>query len=272
MNSSKNAQPRRLTTDGRRKIAPVFVGKEEIVFAAHEASNLVALKRLKLKNGSQTRVHPQLTAHQFDPAFSSDGRFHAFALSANSPQLVLVIQDSKEKIESAFRPREARAVVRSPSFAPDNRKVVFSLSDVNGHMIASVDTKGNDLTPLAASSGMNTSPAFSPDGAHIAFASSRSGNYEIYLMNADGTDVRRLTHSSRLNVRPSWSPDGRRIAFTSNRDSNYEIYLMNSNGTGLRRITSNSATDDYATWHPDGTALLMVSDRDGRSDLYLVEI
>jgi TolB protein len=272
MNSSRIAEPRRLTTDGKLKFAPVFVGTDEVVFAAHEVPNLVALKRLRLKDGTQERLHPGLTAHQFDPAFSLDGRFHSFALSSTSPQLVLVIQDTKEKTEAVFRPREARAVVRSPSIAPDNRRVVFSLSDVAGHMIASVDMKGKDLKPLATSVGMNASPAFSPDGTRIAFSSSRHGNYEIHVMNADGTGVRRLTNRRGLNIRPSWSPDGKRIAFTSNRDGNYEIYVMRADGSGLCRVTNNFEKDDYATWHPDGTKLLMVSERNGKSDLYLVEV
>src|SRR5579864_4229792 len=87
------AEPQQLTTDGKLKSAPVFASRQEIVFAVHEAPNLVALKRLKLKDGTQELLHSTLKAHQFDPTFSLDGRYHCFALSATSPQLVLVIQD-----------------------------------------------------------------------------------------------------------------------------------------------------------------------------------
>ena len=82
------------TTDGTLKLAPVFVDKgDEVVFATHEAPNLVAIVRLKLSDGSRRRLHPTVVNHQFDPAFSRDGRFHAYARSATSPQMVLVIQD-----------------------------------------------------------------------------------------------------------------------------------------------------------------------------------
>src|SRR5260370_38800826 len=91
------AAAERLTTDGKRKSAPVFVGSQEVVFAVHELPNLVALKRLKLKERTQELLHPSLKGHQFDPAFSADGRYHCFALSSTSPQLVLVIQDIREK-------------------------------------------------------------------------------------------------------------------------------------------------------------------------------
>ena len=45
-------EPVRLTTDGTLKLAPVFIDKgDEIVFATHEAPNLVAVVCLKLSDG-----------------------------------------------------------------------------------------------------------------------------------------------------------------------------------------------------------------------------
>jgi TolB protein len=266
------SEPQRLTNDGRLMLAPVFANSEEIVFCVHESPNLMALKRFSLKTGSQTRLHPTVTAHQFDAAFSRDGRYHCYAMSATTPQLVLVIQDLKTKQESVFRPRDSRAVVRSPSIAPDGKRVIFSLSDIGGQQIASVDMHGQNLKKLTESAGTNTSPACSPDGKRIAFSSSRDGDFEIYVMDADGGNVRRLTKSPGLDTRPAWSPDGRRIAFTSNRDGNYEIYLMRADGSGQRRLTHHPGKDDYPAWHPDGRRLLFVSQRSGKFDLYLMEV
>jgi len=264
---------RRLTTDGKRKLAPVFTaGGQEIVFAVHEVPNQVVIKRLKLKDGSQERLHAAVTAHQFDPAFSLDGRWHCFVMSSTTPQLVLVVQDLKEKQEATFRPRDPRAVARFPTIAPDGRRVVFTLSDNGGQQIASVNMQGKELKRLTESAGTNTSPAFSPDGKQIAFASSRDGDFEIYVMDADGSHVKRLTKSRGMDIRPAWSPDGNRIAFTSNRDGNYEIYVMNADGSGVRRLTDHPDKDDFPAWHPDGKHILMVSDRGGKCDLYLAPI
>ena len=152
----------------RLKLAPVFVDKgDDVVFATHEAPNLVAIVRLKLSDGSRRRMHPTVVNHQFDPAFSRDGRLHAYARSSTSPQMVLVIQDTHDKKESVFRPRESRATVRNPSFAPDGSRVVFSLSDVGGHQINSVNIQAQDLKPLTDAPGMNAWPAYSPDGRKI---------------------------------------------------------------------------------------------------------
>ena len=92
-----------LTTDGTLKLAPVFINNgDEVVFATHEVPNLVSIVRLKLSDGSRRRLHPTVVNHQFDPAFSRDGRFHAYGRSSTSPQMVLVIQDTQEKKDSSF--------------------------------------------------------------------------------------------------------------------------------------------------------------------------
>ena len=236
------AEPSRLTTDGTLKLASVFINNgDEIVFATHEIPNLVAIIELRLGDHSKRRLHPAVVNHQFDPAFSRDGRYHAFGRSATSPQMVLVIQNTHDKKENVFRPRESRATARNPSFAPDGSRIAFSLSDIGGHQIVSVNLRGEDLKPLTKAVGMNAWPAYSPDGRKIAFGSSRSGDFEIYVMNADGSDVVALTHSPGLDARPAWSPDGKRIAFTSNRDGNYEIYVMNADGSHPRNATSHAA-------------------------------
>jgi TolB protein len=268
--SADGAEATRITTDGTLKLTPIFINNgDEVAFATHEAPNLVSIVRLKVSDGSRRRQHATVVNHQFDPAYSRDGRLHAYARSANAPQMVLVIQDTQEKKDWIFRPTESRATARNPSFAPDGSRIAFTLSDIGGHQIASVNAQGQDLKYLTRAAGMNSWPAYSPDGRKIAFASSRTGDFEIYVMNSDGSDLKRLTNSPGLDVRPAWSPDGKRLSFTSNRDANYDIYVMDADGSSPRNVTSYPARDDHSTWHPDGRRLLFVSDRDGGSDLYL---
>ena len=271
--AARGAEAVRVTNDGTLKLAPVFINNgEDVLFATHELPNMVSIVRLTLGDGSRRRQSPTVRSHQFDPACSRDGRHHAYAMSTTAPQMMLVIHDGQQKKDWMFKPRESRATARNPSFAPDGSRVVFSLSDLGGHQIASVDLEGKDLKPLTQAAGMNAWPVYSPDGRKIAFGSSRDGDFEIYVMNADGTNPRRLTRSPGLDVRPSWSPDGSRLAFTSNLDGNYELYIINADGSDSRNATANPARDDHAHWHPDGRHLLFVSDRDGGSDLYLQDV
>jgi TolB protein len=266
------SEPVRLTHDGGRKMTPVFIeGGKEVVYAAHERPNLVALVRLSLSNGSRELLHPAVASHQFDPAFSADGRLHGYARSATSPQMDLVIKDLRESKESVYRPRDPRATARSPSFAPDGSRVVFSLSDLQGHQLASVNAQGQEFKLLTRAAGENCWPSYSPDGTSIAFGSSRDGDFEIYVMDSDGNDTRRLTRSPGRDMRPAWSPDGKWIAFVSTRDGDEEVYVMGADGSNPRNITNHPARDTDPAWHPDGQRIIFVSDRDGGFDLYLAK-
>lgn len=267
------AEPRRLTHDGRLKLAPTFVSAgREIAFSVHDIPNRVTLTRLRLTDGVETRMLPDTELHQFDVDISRDGRFIVFARSSGSPQLTLVIKDTRENTEAEYRPVEARAGLRSPCISPEGTRVVFGQSAPGGQQIVSVDMKGGDLKFLTRAAGINTHPDVSPDGNRIAFCSSREDDFEIYVMQADGTSVRRLTESPGLDMHPAWSPDGRRIAFTSRRDGNYDIFLMNADGTQPVNLTRHPERDDFAAWHPDGTQLVTVSERNGAYDLYLFDV
>jgi Tol biopolymer transport system component len=268
MNSSK-----RLTSDGKLKMDPVFIKNgEEIVYTLQETPTQLSLMRLRLADGVSERFHPQATTNEFEAAFSGDGRYCTFVQSTGNLKLRLVIRDTKENKDAVFDPGGGGfSGMRRPSIHPDAGRIVFSIPASNGQQIQSVNIVGQDRQSLT-SSGFNMWPAFSPDGKKIAFGSSRDGEFEIYTMDADGNNASRLTNSSGMDARPAWSPDGKRLAFTSNRDGNHEIYVMNADGTGQRRLTNHPERDDYPSWHPDGKRLVMVSERDGRFDLYLVNV
>ena len=228
--------------------------------------------RLKLTDGSQTRMFPEVEQHLLDVTMSRNGRYVVFGRAATSPQLPLVIKDTVSNTESVYNPQEARAGVRSPSISPDGTRVIFGQSAPGGQQIASVDMKAGDLRFLTRAAGINTHPHFSPDGKQIVFSSSREGDFEIYVMQADGSDVRRLTTSPGMDSHPHWSPDGRRISFTSRRDGNYEIYLMNRDGSEPRNLTNHPERDDFSAWHPSGKQLVTVSERRGEYNLYLFDV
>ncbi len=271
--SSSKSEAKRLTTDGRLKMDPVFVdGGAALVYCAQEKSTQLSLMRLNVAAGSVERLHPQAQTSEFEPAFTPDGRYCAFVQSQGNLKLKLVVRDrEKANQEASYSPEGGFAGVRRPSLAPDGRWVAFAQPVEGGQEIASLNQLCQDFRTLTRD-GMNAGPAYSPDGRHIAFASSRAGSFDIYLMGADGRDVRRLTKGPRMNIRPVWAPDGRRIAFTSSRDGNYQIYVMNADGTDIRRITRSTERDDYPTWHPDGKRLVFVGERAGKSDLYEIAV
>jgi TolB protein len=270
MNSS-NAAPKRLTKDGRVKTDPAFVDKgEAIVFTLQESPVQFSLMKLKLADGTLSRLHPDATASEFEATFTRDESTYAFIQSRGNLNLKMVIRDLKGK-DGLYDPGGGFASFRKPCFAPSGNLIYFSSPTANGSEIVSVDRQGANKKTITQG-GMNKDPAVSPDGKTLVFCSSRDGEYDLYLMDIKGDNVKRLLKSPGLEARPCWSPDGKRIAFTSNRDGNFEIYVCDRDGANLTRITNSPERDDYAAWHPDGKRLVAVSERDGDFDLWMYAV
>jgi TolB protein len=269
---ARAAEPRRLTTDGRRKFSPTFVNAKELVFVDLEKPELSTIRRMQLSDLSVQPLHAKTNAQELEPAFSPDGQYCVFLRATGTLSVSLVIRNEKENEEALLPPGNGFCGFRSPAFSRDGKRVIYSFADNGRQDLYSVNSQAKDRKQLTKNSGMNYWPSFSPDGKRILFGSTRDGNYEIYTMNSTGQDVRRLTTSRFQDIRPQFSPDGKRIAFTSNRDGNFEVYLMNADGSSQTRLTNHPERDDYPTWHPDGKRLVIVSEREGSHDLYLVPV
>jgi Tol biopolymer transport system component len=267
------AEPKRLTSDGRIKRDPVFLGSSgnSLVYCQLEKPTQLRLMKLTLPDGQPEPLHPSETRSEFEPAASADGRFVAFVQNRGNLSLALVIEDLQGSESAEVPPGGGFSGMHSPAFSPDGTRVLFSYPEEGRQSIFAVDRQGKNRRTIVDSVGINNWPHVSPDGKQLVFSSSRDEDFEIYVSQSDGTGARRLTNSPRQDIRPRFSPDGKRIAFTSNRDGNYEIYVMNADGSNLRRITDNPEQDDYPAWHPDGLHLVVVSERQGQHNLYLID-
>ncbi len=267
-------EPKRLTSDGRVKRDPVFlnVAASEVLYVSLDKPNQLRLTKLSLVDGSTSALHPNETRSEFEPAVSADGRYLAFVQNRGNLSLAMVVQDLVDNKVAELPPGGGFSGMHSPTFSPDNSRVLFSYPEEGRQSIYSVDLQCQNRKKVVDSIGVNNWPHFSPDGRRLVYSSSRNDDYELYVADAEGSNDLRLTSSPRQDIRPRFSPDGRRIAFTSNRDGNYEIYVMKSDGTDLQRITTHPEQDDYPLWHPDGKRLIVVSERNGQFDLYSISV
>lgn len=266
-------EPVRLTSDGRLKATPVFSHDgTELVFAVLENPKMFRLMTMQLADRSVEPLRKAATTAEFEPACSRDGRYCAFVRQRGVLRLSVAILDKQTDTLVEVLPPPGFAGMRSPTFSPDNSRVLYSFADESRQQIFSTDLRANDPQKLTNSPGINNWPNFSPDGKEIVFGSSRDGNFDIYLMQCDGSNVQRLTHNPVQDIRPRFSPDGKRIVFVGHRHGNSEIYVMDRDGTNLVRVTHHPERDDYPDWHTDGKQLVVVSERGGRHDLYLVRV
>jgi TolB protein len=266
-------EPVRLTHDGRMKFTPVFInGGEDLVYVEIEDPRMFRLQRLQLADGAVEPVHKTVSAQEFDPAYSADGKYYAYLKAVGTLSVGMVISSRKETDEVQLAPGQGFSGYRNPAISPDSSLVLFSFAEEGRQDIFSVDIKGKNRKALTGGKGINLWPAFSADGSRVAFCSSRDGNFEIYLMKPDGSQITRITNNPFQDLRPRFSPDGKRLAFASHRDGNFEIYLVNTDGSNLQRITEHEERDDYPAWSPDGKSLVIVSEREGEYDLYRIQV
>ena len=268
------AEPVRLTSDGHVKRDPVFFNAEgtELIYVLLEKPAQLRLMKLALANQKASPLHPTETRSEFEPAISVNGRYLTYVQNRGNLSLALVIEDTAENRTSEVPPGGGFSGLRSPTFAPDNSRILFSYPEEGRQQIYAVDLQGKNRQTVIDSEGVNNWPHFSPDGRQFVFSSSRDDDYEIYFAQSNGSNPRRLTNSPGQDIRPRFSPDGSRIAFTSNRDGNYEVYVMQSDGSNLVRVTNQPEQDDYPIWYPTGKSLLMISERSGSFDFYRAEV
>ena len=158
----------------------------------------------------------------FDPAFSPDGRYIAFA------------QDLL-----------------------DDKGVNF-----NGIFIIRADgTQARRVTSTGADGFPDGQPQFAPDGRRLVFHRERAdGTHQLMTVRLDGRGLRELLPGADGSA-PSWSPDGERIAFTLVHrvasSTRVDVATVRPNGTGLTLLTANPADRaSFAVYAPDGSKVV----------------
>jgi TolB protein len=151
----------------------------------------------------------------------------------------------------------APAMVYSPTWSPNARRIAYAIRAASGH----VELRERDLATgsdhvISAQPIISFTPAYSPDGKRLAFASSiESVTTEIHEYDvSQRCCLRRLTRGPRNNLSPSYSPDGRTIAFNSDRAGQLHVYVMPASGGDATLLSPYSFGEpgEYAApeWSP----------------------
>jgi len=164
----------------------------------------------------------------------------------------------------------------TPSFTPDGRTIVYSISTENGADLyqRSLDGEAFPRRITVGRGSENVGPSFSPDGNRVAFTSDRTGTPQVYITDADGTNADIFTAfdfgDQNDRASPDWSPDGRQIAFQSRIDGRFQIFTMSIRDRQPRQLTSEGENED-PSWAPDGRHLVFVSTRTGTQQLWILD-
>jgi TolB protein len=176
------------------------------------------------------------------------------------------------------------SIVLSPSVAPDNSKIMFSviaahkeLSRQRMRTIKNIDLKVFDLSSrniktISDKPGINSGAIFSASGDKIYLTLSYSGNADIYEMGLDGEGLKKITSHYADDVDPSINRDGTLMTFLSNRPGRAHIYTMDPSATekSVKRISFVGQFNATPRFSPDGKEIVFTSWVDSAFDLYRI--
>lgn len=222
----------------------------------------------------------------FDPAWSADGQWLAFASNRDGDADIYVIRSDGTGLRNLTPDPSPvlatllflmdKSVETWPDWDPSGDQIYFASSRTNIMMnttpmdIYRMNADGSEIVQLTDTVDMEGLPDISPDSANILFVSDSASGIYIFSMKADGSNVSQLTDEGDDNDMPDWSPAGAQILFQAAYDDNVDVYLMDPDGANLVRLTDDPAMDTQPVWSPDGTRIAFVSDRDGDLELYLM--
>jgi TolB protein len=145
--------------------------------------------------------------------------------------------------ENLRRLTDEQALVESPAWSPDGRKIAFSSWTTGVPRIYELDvvTGERKMLPEVRGAGDYITPAYHPDGRTLAFSVlGRGGQSGIFTYDiAQNCCLSYLSGGPWYDLSPTYSPDGRWMAFNTLRfgDAVPQIMLMPAQGGAAETLS-----------------------------------
>ncbi|GAB6142862.1 Tol-Pal system beta propeller repeat protein TolB [Desulfocicer niacini] len=211
----------------------------------------------------QETNHKSIT---LSPCLSWDGKWLAYTSYVNGkPDIFIRNLKTRALTTIAFDGMNI-----TPDWVPGKLELAATLSLDGDQEIYLLSGKGEIISRLTRSWGIDVSPRVSPDGTKIAFVSRRGGTPQIYVKTLATGEVMRVTFQGKYNTSPSWSPLGNQLAYVGVVKNEIDIYVTEFTGAGALRLTREQGDNEDPSWSPDGSLIVFSSTREGSSKIYVM--
>ena len=265
---------KRITEPGNFCGSPKFAAdSRRVVTYCMTAEQTLANRRPSPEPGNDTRVVSIdiATGAASDVAAGPGVKFNPSFLAAND--IGYLRKDSEDAgVYYTNGTRGPKGDVRSASWSPDGRRVVF-----HRRLQAPPTTwlKTFSRSPQYELTLTGILPSFSPSGDRFAMTGRPSGILGASLAVAStGSSVSEVVYQdkNRNVLAPQWSPGGDKIIFgigtfnaffngfkglflkpEDRAESGAQIAIINPDGSGFREVTSGANNNGFPSMSPDGT-------------------
>ncbi len=255
--------------------------------------NIITKKEIFAREYNLTSANARGTSHQIadqvyrsitgkPSIFSSKIVFVSDRTSGKETDKELYIMDfDGRRVE---RLTHYNSVVISPSIAPDNSKIMFSViathNESSGGRVRKIknidlkvfDMRTQKISTISEKPGINSGAIYNASGNLIYLTLTTSGNADIYEMNPSTGAQRKITTHYGDDVDPSITKDGSLMTFLSNRAGRANIYTMDprSPEKDVKRISFVGQFNATPRFSPDGREIVFASWVDNGFDLYRI--
>ncbi len=220
---------------------------QKVVYMSY-ASGLPRLYLWDINTGQQTIIG-DFEGLNSTPRFNNKGNKLAMTLTAGhegNAEIYEMDMSSRALKRLTFQ----RETDTSPSYSPDDSKIVFSSDRGGVSALYIMNSDGSGVKRLTYGSGRYYSPAWSPRGDLIAFVKQYQGKFNVGVIDPEGQEERILTDSF-MDDNPTWAPNGRVLVFSrqQNRADKERIFTIDLTGYNLRELPTPTDSTDPA-WSP----------------------
>jgi TolB protein len=244
----------RWTRDSRHVVGYCLSGEETFAYRSASDATDEALRRMgrvPLK-GNTTLVSIDVTTLQQTTITAPPG-IKSFPAVLNDGAIAYVRRDTDDRgIFDNSGKEGPRGMVRSPSWSPDGKRVVY-------HRLLSLTPpswqRGWSRNPNYDLVNTRSFPAFDPSGKRLIATSDNTTLVQIETgQNLNQTLFRQ---EGKLAQSADWSPQGDAILFGlgqyfRNRAQGAQVAMIKPDGSGLREITSGVNNNGFPSYAPDG--------------------